>query len=274
VRVDEHTIEIAGTPVFHRSAPAPGGAADAPVLYLHGAPTSSDDWLPFLELTGGIAPDLTGFGRSGKAGHLEYTLEGHADFLELLLSELNVGAVRLVAHDWGAGGGLVFAQRDPDRVRRLVLIDALPLLDGFAYDRLGRIWRRPAIGELVMGSITRWMLARRMRRGCVDPAAWPDARLAAVWEQFDQGTQRAILRLHRSAGPEQLAAAGARLEQLGMPALVVWGEQDPWFAAAFADTYASRLPDATATRVAGAGHWPWLDQPAVVQAVASFLDAE
>jgi pimeloyl-ACP methyl ester carboxylesterase len=274
VGVDEHTIEIAGTPVFYRSAPAGTGAGNVPVLYLHGTPTSSDDWEPFLELTGGIAPDLIGFGRSGKSGHLNYTLDGHADFLELLLSELDVGAVRLVAHDWGAGGGLMFAQRDPGRVQKLVLIDALPLLDGFAYNRLGRIWRTAVVGELVMGSITRWMLARGLRRGCVDPSAWPDARLAAVWEQFDQGTQRAILRLHRSAGPEQLAAAGAELERLNAPALVVWGEQDPWLAPELADAYARRLPGATVTRVAGAGHWPWLDQPDVVEAIASFLDAE
>ena len=56
-------------PVFWRSAPATGGGATP--LYLHGVPTSSDDWVPFLERTGGIAPDLPGFGRSGKPGYLE-----------------------------------------------------------------------------------------------------------------------------------------------------------------------------------------------------------
>jgi hypothetical protein len=40
VRVDEHTIEVAGAPVFYRSAPSPAGT---PALYLHGVPTSSDD---------------------------------------------------------------------------------------------------------------------------------------------------------------------------------------------------------------------------------------
>jgi pimeloyl-ACP methyl ester carboxylesterase len=61
VRVDEHTIEVAGAPVFYRSAPNPAGA---PPLYLHGVPTSSDDWVTLLARTGGVAPDLIGFGRS------------------------------------------------------------------------------------------------------------------------------------------------------------------------------------------------------------------
>jgi pimeloyl-ACP methyl ester carboxylesterase len=267
VRVDEHTIELDGTPVFYRSA----GEDDVPPLYLHGSPTSSEDWVALLERTGGIAPDLIGFGRSSKAGNLDYTLEGHADFIERLLSVLGVERVRLVAHDWGAGGGLVFAQRHPERIDRLVLIDALPLLDGFVWNRVGRTWRRPAVGELVMGSVTRWILNRELRRATVGDDVWSDERLRTVWEQFDQGTQRAILRLHRAADPELLAAAGAGLETLKSPALVLWGEHDPWFAAEFADAYAARLPHATVRRVAGAGHWPWLEQADVADSVATFL---
>ncbi|MDX6660967.1 MAG: hypothetical protein QOJ55_1789, partial [Solirubrobacteraceae bacterium] len=61
-RVQEHLEDIDGQPIFWRSAPGDG----APVVYLHGVPTSSDDWVSFLERTGGLAPDLPGFGRSSK----------------------------------------------------------------------------------------------------------------------------------------------------------------------------------------------------------------
>jgi pimeloyl-ACP methyl ester carboxylesterase len=267
VRVDEHTIVLDGTPVFYRSAPAAG----LPRLYLHGAPTSSDDWLPFLERTGGTAPDLIGFGRSGKGGHLDYSLEGHADFITRLLDELEIEAVKLIAHDWGAGGGLVFAQRHPDRIDKLVLIDAVPLLDGFSWHGLPAVWRRPALGELVMGSIPRWYLNRRLRGACVGQRAWTDEQLRAVWEQFDQGTQRALLRLHRAADPERLAAAGRQLETITAPALVIWGERDPWFAPQFADAYAERLQTQNAWKIEDAGHWPWLDRTDVIDAVDVFL---
>lgn len=268
MRVEEHTIELARAPVFYRHAPAPG----LPALYLHGIPTSSDDWVPFLERTGGIAPDLTGFGRSAKGGHLDYSIGGHADFLERLLDELGAGRVTLVAHDWGAAGGLAFAQRHPERIGRLVLIDALPLLDGFRWHRAGRLLRRPLAGELALGSVNRWLLARTLRRAATQPDAWPDRRLDAVWEQFDQGTQRAILRLHRASDEQRLAAAGRDLETLDMPSLVIWGEQDPWIGPGFADAYGARLPRATVTRVAAAGHWPWLDDPSVIDRVAAFLE--
>jgi pimeloyl-ACP methyl ester carboxylesterase len=267
VRVDEHTITLGQAPVFYRSAASSG----TPALYLHGIPTSSDDWTGCLERTGGIAPDLPGFGRTGKAGHLDYSLAGHADFIERLLDVLDAPRVQLVAHDWGAGGGLVFAQRHPDRVERLVLCNALPLLSGFHWHRLARVLRRPLLGELVMGSTTRWLLARTLRRGCVRADAWPEAAIASIWQQFDQGTQRAILRLYRSAEEPRLATAGADLETLGVPALVLWGEQDPWFDVAFAEAYGGRLRGAEVRPIAGAGHWPWLDQPSVVDQLAAFL---
>jgi pimeloyl-ACP methyl ester carboxylesterase len=269
VRVDEHTIEVGGASVYYRDAPATGVVA----LFLHSAPTSSDDWTPFLERTGGIAPDLIGFGRSDKAGNLDYSLSAHAVFVDELLDALGVQRVQLVGHGWGAAIGLVFAQRHPERIERLVVCNAIPLLDSLRWPRFVRWLRRPIAGELLMGSTSRRLLARALRAGSVRPDAWPDARIAEVWEQFDQGTQRAILRLHRSVDATRLAAAGADLGRLGQPSLVVWGERDPWLAPAFADAYAARLPRASLRRIPDAGHWPWLDQPTVIDLVTAFLQA-
>ena len=265
--VSEHTIELGEGPVLYHSAPYEGD----PVLYLHGAPTSSGDWLPFLELTGGLAPDLPGFGRSSKSGHLDYTIESQADFIERFLAQLDVVRVKLVAHDWGAAAGLAFAQRNPARVERLVLCDAIPLLDGFEWHRLARIWRRVVLGELAMGATTRRLLARWLRSGSAAPGSWTDARVTAVWDQFDQGTQRAILRLHRDGDPSRLAAAGLGLEQLDMPALILWGQRDPWLPPELARRYAARLPNAEVEEIEEAGHWPWLDRPELVERVAAFL---
>jgi pimeloyl-ACP methyl ester carboxylesterase len=53
--------------------------------------------------------------------------------------------------------------------------------------------------------------------------------------------------------------------------LVAWGERDPFIESAFADRYGARLPQATVEHVAGAGHWPWLDQPDLVERVVAFL---
>jgi pimeloyl-ACP methyl ester carboxylesterase len=127
------------------------------------------------------------------------------------------------------------------------------------------------VGELAMGSTSKWMFARLLRSGAVEPGAWPQERVQTVWDQFDHGTQRAILRLYRSADPSRLAAAGLGLEELAAPALVLWGELDPWLAPELAKRYGQRLPRAEVEVIEGAGHWPWLDRPQLVERVAAFL---
>jgi pimeloyl-ACP methyl ester carboxylesterase len=266
VAVAEETIELAGAPVFYLHAPPVG----ATVVYLHGAPTSADDWVPFLERSGGLAPDLLGFGRSSKAANLDFSLPGYVRFLDDFLRAAQTTEISLVGHGWGGAIALAYALEHPLQARRVTIIDAVPMLPGFEWPRTYRRLRQPAIGELVMGSVGRRLLARSLRSGTVTADAWSEERLDAVWAQFDQGTQRAILRLHRSIDGAGLAAAGAPLVTLDIPSLVVWGDEDPWMSPAYAEAYAHTLPRAELMRVSGAGHWPWLDQPAVIDRVAAF----
>jgi pimeloyl-ACP methyl ester carboxylesterase len=270
--VSDHTGDLDGLPIFWRSAPAPNGAAAVPPLYLHGVPTNSDDWLPFLERTGGLAPDLPGFGRSGKPGSLRYTIDEYADFLERYLDLVEIERVSLVVHDWGAVG-LAFAQRHPERIERLVVINAVTFLPGYRWHRTARLWRTPVIGELVMGSTNRRTLRFTSKESNATPGAMSDAWLDTVLDHFDQGTQRAILRLYRSSPPDVLAAAGSQLARLEMPALVVWGARDPYIPARFGRAYAEALPNAELLELPDAGHWPWLDRPDTIDRVAGFLGA-
>jgi pimeloyl-ACP methyl ester carboxylesterase len=296
VRVQEHTITLAEGPVFYRTAsPEDGGvgasgqsggasaglqsvgasvqsASTSPLpLYLHGAPTSSDDWIGLLERTGGLAPDLLGFGRSAKGGHLEYSPESLADFVNDLLGKLAVERVQLVLQGWGTAAGVLLAARYPERVERIVMFNSLPLLPGLTWPWWARQWRIRAVGELAMGSTTKTVLARWLRRGASNPAAWPADRIGQVWDQFDQGTQRAILRLQRSVDDERERTMAAALDSLQVPVLVIWGERDPWWGAEVLEAYTARLPGARIERLAEASHWPWLDDPAAIGLVTSFL---
>jgi len=56
------------------------------------------------------------------------------------------------------------------------------------------------------------------------------------------------------------------------PALIIWGERDPWYTPPVADAYAARLPGAKIERLPDAGHWPWLDRADLIDRVARFLE--
>ena len=275
--ISEHTAELdtpfgahGGLPIFWRSAPSSGEAA--PALYLHGVPSNSDDWIPFLERTGGLAPDLPGFGRSGKPGYLKYTIDEYAGFVERFLDMIEIERVRILVHDWGAVG-LAFAQAYPERVERLVVSNAVPFLPGYKWHRTARVWRTPVLGELAMGATTRWVMRRSTTEASATPGPLPDAWIDSVMAHFDQGTQRAILRLYRSSPSDVLAQAGEHLSLLDMPSLVLWGMRDPYIPERFAAEYAKALPGSELVELPDAGHWWWLDCPDAIERVAGFLTA-
>ena len=200
--MSEHSEEIGGLEVFWRAGEA------APILYLHGVPNSSGEWVPFLERTGGLAPDLPGFGRSGKPASFDYSIPGY---------------------EW---------------------------------HRWARVWRTPFAGEMAMGLSTKWAAKRDIPAQLIDE----------VWEHFDHGTQRAILKLYRSAPPEVLERSGRELGRIDCPTLVLWPDQDPYIGAEFGPAYAEAIgANADLRVIEGAGHWPWLDRPALIDDVAAFL---
>jgi pimeloyl-ACP methyl ester carboxylesterase len=235
-------------------------------------PTGSWEWTAFLERTGGVAPDLPGFGRSDKPAHFPYSIEGYDRFLEAFSASLGLERFSLVVHDWG-GAALAFAQRFPDRIERLVVFSCVPLLPGYRWHRIARIWRTPLLGELFMGFSTRWGFKYLSREANVSPGPLPDEFIDAFWPHFDHGTQRAILKLYRSAPEEALARAGRRLGELRCPALILWSTKDPYIPAEFGQAYAEALGDEARLEMVEAGHWPWLDRPELIERSAAFLAA-
>ena len=170
--------------------------------------------------------------------------------------------------------GLAFAQRLPERVECIAIVNAVPLLPGYRWHRTARIWRTPLLGELAMGASTRRVLRLSSRESNVTPGPMPEEWLDSVVEHFDQGTQRAILRLYRSSPPDVLEAAGEHLRSLTMPTLVAWGMKDPYIPARFGEEYVRALPNAELLEFPDAGHWPWLDRPDLLDRLVEFLGAE
>jgi pimeloyl-ACP methyl ester carboxylesterase len=254
VEIAERSVQVAGLDIHFRQA------GDAPILYLHGVPTHSHEWVPFLERSGGIAPDLPGFGSSAKPAEFDYSIAGYDRFLEAFVDHAGLERFSLVLHDWGAVG-LALAQRFPERIERLLMFSPVPLVPGFRWHRVARAWRTPLVGEVLMGITTRWAFRREL------PAELADA----AWDAFDHGTQRAILKLYRASPPEVLARAGERLGEIRAPALILWPEDDPYVGVEFGQPFADALGGETTLEMVRGGHWPWLRSADLIDRAAAFL---
>jgi haloalkane dehalogenase len=134
------------------------GRAGAPVaLLLHGNPTSSYLWrnvIPHVaEVAHCIAPDLIGFGQSGKP-EIAYRFEDHVRYLDAFIAKAGIASAYVVAHDWGTALAFHLAARRSEFVRGLAFFEfiwAIPTWEEFARDSAARDifrkFRTPGEGE-------------------------------------------------------------------------------------------------------------------------------
>lgn len=250
---------------------APVEGPHAPVLYVHGVPTAGWEWRGLLERTGGYAPDLPGFGDSDKPATFDHSIEGYGSWLRAFADQRGLERFSLVVHDWGAVG-LALAQAAPERLERLVIACAVPFFDDHSWHFVARQWRRPLIGELAMGFTFKPAMRAVLDKANREPL--PREFVDKTWDCFDHGTQRAILKLYRSASPAALGAAGRDLAKIDCPTLVLYGDGDPFLPTSAAQRYADAIgPNATARVLERAGHWPWHDDPSVDGDIADFVTA-
>jgi len=132
------------------------GDPEAPVvLFLHGNPTSSYIWrniLPSIApVAHCIAPDLIGFGQSGKP-EVEYRFQDHVHYLDAFLGGTGITSTNVVAQDWGSGLAFHLAARRPEFVRGLAFMEfirPMPTWKDFHPDQIETFqrFRTPGVGE-------------------------------------------------------------------------------------------------------------------------------
>jgi pimeloyl-ACP methyl ester carboxylesterase len=264
-------LELGGLRTAVRRSAGPG----TPTLFVHGNPSFSFDWLPFAERLAGpaITIDLPGFGDAERPApeRFDCTMGAYADWIGTAIDELGLDRFKLVVHDWG-GIALQPASERADRVERLVVINAVPLLAGYRWHWVARRWRTPRVGEFLNRTTTKASFRMLLRFARPGFRAMPDEWLEQTWSHFDAGTRDAVLALYRSADPRPLIEAGAKLGELSCPSLVVWGGKDPYIGSDWGRAYARALPGSELEEEPAAGHWPWIDRPELVDRVAAFLD--
>lgn len=274
-----HTQEIAtnGTTLHVRV----GGTGPAVVL-LHGYGDTGDMWAPLAaDLARDhtvIAPDLRGMGLSARA-EAGFEKANEAEDIAGVMDALHAPRAEVVAHDIGNMVAYALAARHPDRVTKLVLMDA-PVPGVGPWDEILKnplLWHfrfgGPDMERLVAGR-ERIYLDRFWNEFSADPAHFPEAdrvhyaqlyaapgRMHAGFRQFAAFDRDAI------DNRAWLAAHG----KLPMPVLAVGGEKS--FGPMMAIVAQAGAADVEERVIPNAGHWLMEEQPAAtVAAIHDFLD--
>ncbi len=119
-------LNVKGSSIHYIDEKKSSSAGDVVFLFLHGNPTSSFLWrniIPSLTSTGRcIAPDLIGFGKSGKPD-IAYTFQDHYQYIEEFVEKLKLKNIVLVVHDWGGAIGFHYASQNPENIKGIVFME-------------------------------------------------------------------------------------------------------------------------------------------------------
>lgn len=250
----------------------PTGSEEA-VVFVHGNPGSSDDWFELLsragEFTRAVALDLPGFGEADKPKDFDYTVPAYANHLQAALEQLGIRRVHLVLHDFGGPFGLAWAAAHPEAVASVTLINT-GALRNYRWHYLAKIWRTPLVGEVFQASATRPAFHLLLKHG--NHLGLPKDFVNRMYDDFDRGTRRAVLKLYRATDPDSMDGQAESLRALDLPALVVWGAHDPYIPVKQAELQKETFPRARVELLPESGHWPFADDPeATAKLVIPFL---
>ncbi len=257
-------------------------------LFLHGNPTSSFIWRNIIPHVASvarcIAPDLIGFGRSGKPP-IAYRFADHVRYLDAFLDGLSIESAYIVAQDWGTALAFELAARRPAFVKGLAFMEfirPMPTWNDFHQAPAARAtfqkFRTPGIGEQMVleGSA----FVERVLPGSV-VRQLSEAEMAAYREPFPTPDSRQpVLALPRDlpiAGEPAdvyatLEAAHAALRQADFPKLLFVGNPGALVSPDIANRFAASLTHCHVVQLASGLHYLQEDHPdAIGHAVAGWI---
>lgn len=267
------------------------GPEDGPlVILLHGFP---DFWWSWHRQIGPladqgyrvVAPDMRGYNLSSKPLDLaDYALDTLVTDVMALADAQGRDRFHLVGHDWGGVVAWWCAVRHPERVERLVVLDA-PHPDTWSIQARRHptqalrssyvaFFQVPLVPEFLVRA-RGFALLRRALTANSRPGTFGGEdldRYAEAWSQ--PGALTAMINYYRAL---RLRPSGDGAHRIASPTLVIWGGRDRFLELHLAEAALDLCDRGDGSRLLildEAGHWPHIEEPdAVNLALADFLGA-
>jgi pimeloyl-ACP methyl ester carboxylesterase len=208
------------------------------------------------------AYDLPGFGASDQRDGQDVSLAGQGRVLCELLDAWGLEEPAIVGHDIGGGIVLRAALVHERRFAAIGLLDPVALAPwGSPFYRLVR--EHANVFEALPAPIHAGLVDAYVRTALTVPLA-PDLLDALIEPWRSHSGQPALYRQIAQGDERDTEEFRGRLGSLDRPALIVWGEADPWIPVERGRELAALIPGAELHTIAGAGHLVQEDAPGAV----------
>ncbi len=250
-----------------------------PVILCHGFPELWYSWrhqIPALAAAGlrAIAPDLRGYGESGKPEAIgEYDIQHLVGDLVGLLDTLGIEKAVFVGHDWGSFLVWSVAVMHPERVERVVSLNApyrgrcvvFPPTNVLkqAGNRVAYVlfFQEPGLAEAHFSADLPATLRRMYDGVAADPSFLSSGEFQVYLEAFSRGGMTGPLNYYRNIDRNWETTQDLADRTIECPCMVVVTDKDPVVRPEFAEGIERWLPHLRKELIRGCGHWTQQEKP-------------
>jgi pimeloyl-ACP methyl ester carboxylesterase len=261
-------VDIGGARVHYRDR-----GTGRPVVLLHGSNASLFTWEGWVEALASdhrvVTLDLPGHGLTGPDPQHRY---GASEMAELVADfATKLGMDRFVVGGNSMGGNVAWhlTVLHPERVEKLILVDAAGLPRDEPRPFAFRLASTPIVGGIVRWETPRFMVGASLRDAYGDPSRVTEALVDQYYELVLREGNRAATRERFSRAEDGLHA---RLGEIKVPTLIIWGARDRWILPKYGEQFHARIPGSKLVVLEGLGHTSMEEDPArSIAVVKEFL---
>jgi pimeloyl-ACP methyl ester carboxylesterase len=266
-------INIDGMDVHFRDEGVKGDSL--PIVLIHGTGASLhtfDAWTNSLKSSRRVLRmDLPAFGLTGPFLNADYSIENYVDFIDKFLRSQGIQSCVLGGNSLGGNIAWQFTAKYPERVSKLILIDAA----GYPFEsasvplafRMGKI---PVLNEIFTFITPRSVIRKSVENVYVDKSKVSEELVDRYFElTLRAGNRQAFVdRMSNEKGISPIELIPA----IKQPTLILWGDRDFLIPVESAERFHKDLPNDTLVVLTNLGHVPMEEDPSTsLQAVLDFL---
>jgi len=253
---------VGGMPVHYRDE---GNPADSvPLVLLHGTGASLhtfDPWVKVLKQKRRvIRMDLPGFGLTGPFPDRDYSTDHYVEFLGEFLADMKIGKCILAGNSLGGQIAWRFTAKNPELVKKLVLIDAAGYPRNVKSEPIAfKIAGIPILNKILTFITPRFVVRASVENVYADRTKVSEALVDRYFElSLREGNRQALVdRIRSFQDPEPVEL----IRGITQPTLVLWGENDLLIPLETAQKFHRDLPNDTLVILPGTGHVPMEESP-------------
>lgn len=254
------------------------GPKTAPVLVLvHGSNASLFTWVPWVNRLDKdfrvVTLDMPGHGLTGAVPNGDYSQEGMVKFTLEVADKLHLAKFAIGGNSMGGGVAARFAEEHPDRVTKLILVDAagMPVASGDKVPLAFRIARTPVLNNMMLYITPRSIVTEGLNDAIIHKEIIDDHMVDLYWDFARmEGTRAATLKRFTLPVTNDVATDIAKIKA---PTLILWGEQDHLIPVAAAHKFNAAIPGSKLFIYPATGHIPMEEVPdESANAVRAFLN--